>query len=561
MHRTAFVSVTSSVILWFCVFAFPVTPVAETPSGQVGRILKERISEAELPPRVMIAGDEIPVSSRLPDFYRERGYRPAWQNGLELLKQAEDLIREIKESEEEGLRPYFYNALEIEKALLDVRKALSEGKPPDPERLADIDLLLTDGFLTYGFNLFAGRINPATIEGEWAETEWDADLTELLGVALKQNTIGEALQSVAPPHPGYYRLRHALKEYWELAKAGGWPNVPKGPKMELGYRGERVEILRGRLALSGDLDEEHITGGDIFDDAAEKAVIRFQRRHGLEVDGVVGPRTLEALNFPIEARIRQMELNMERWRWLPDELGKRYILVNIADFKLAVVENERTVMRMRIVVGKPYWHTPSFSGTMTYLVLNPSWNVPRSITVEDILPRLRDDPKYLLRQNFKVYRGWGARKEHVDPATIDWSGIAEQDLDFWLQQAPGPLNPLGHVKFMFPNRFNVYLHDTPSRGQFAMAVRTFSHGCIRVERPVELAGYLLSDNPMWSYGNILAEIGEGGKRSITLPEPIKVHLLYWTAWVDEEGSLQFRNDIYGRDRKLEEALLGKRLAS
>jgi len=307
--------------------------------------------------------------------------------------------------------------------------------------------------------------------------------------------------------------------------------------------------------LSGDLEEDAEGGGDdFFDRGLELAVRRFQKRHGLTDDGVVGPATLEALNVPVAERLRQIELNLERWRWLPEDLGRRYILVNIADFELEVVEDGRRVLAMRVVTGKKMRLTPVFSGRMTYLVLNPYWHIPHKIAVKDVLPRIKRDPGYLVRQGIRVFESWDDLAPEIPPETIDWPAVTKHNFAFKLRQDPGPSNALGRVKLMFPNRFAVYLHDTPSRYMFRKNQRDFSSGCIRVEKPIDLAAYVLDGDRKWTREKILSAIASGESRIAWLPEPIPVHVLYWTAWVDEEGTVQFRRDVYGRDRSLDEAL-------
>ena len=320
---------------------------------------------------------------------------------------------------------------------------------------------------------------------------------------------------------------------------------------------ERVVELRKRLAASGDLEADAAKGGDLFDEKLEQSVIVFQKRHGLKADGVVGPATLNALNVPLKQRIRQMELNMERMRWILGNVEQRSIVVNIANFELNVIENEKSVLSMKVVVGKPFQRTPVFTAKMTYLVINPSWNVPDSIAQKEILKKIKNDPHYLAKQNIKVLRGWGPQEKEIDPETIDWSRITANTLAYRFRQEPGPLNPLGRIKFMLPNKFDVYLHDTPSKRLFSESVRTFSHGCIRIEKPIELAEYLLRDDPGWTREKLLAAIEKGTEQTILIPHPLDVHFLYLTAWVDEEGVLQFRNDVYKRDKQLDEALRKK----
>jgi murein L,D-transpeptidase YcbB/YkuD len=320
---------------------------------------------------------------------------------------------------------------------------------------------------------------------------------------------------------------------------------------------ERVLVLRRRLVASGDLEADAAEGGDYFDEKLEQAVIVFQKRHGIKADGIVGPATFDALNVPLEQRIRQIELNMERMRWIPDTVEQSSIVVNIANFQLDVIEKGKSVLSMKVVVGKPFQRTPVFTAKLTSLVINPSWNVPVSIAQKEILKKIKNNPQYITEQNIKVLRGWGSQKNEIDPETIDWSGINADKLAYRFRQEPGPLNALGHIKFMLPNKFDVYLHDTPAKRLFSESVRTFSHGCIRIEKPLELAEYVMKDAPGWTQEKLLAAIKKGAEQAILTPHPLDVHFLYLTAWVDEEGVLQFRNDVYKRDKQLDEALRKK----
>jgi murein L,D-transpeptidase YcbB/YkuD len=259
--------------------------------------------------------------------------------------------------------------------------------------------------------------------------------------------------------------------------------------------------------------------------------------------------TLTALQVPVEARMAQMVLNLERWHHTRQALDERYILVNIPAFTLAVVEHERAVMHMRVIVGKPSQRTPMLHATMTYLVLNPYWEVPHNIAKREILPELHLDPTYLQKHNMKVIESGGSGIQVIDPATIDWSAISSRDLRYRFRQEPGARNALGQIKFKFPNAFDVYLHDTPTPSLFAKAQRAFSHGCIRVENPIDLAAYLLQDLPQWSRQRILAAVAGNAARRINLRTPMPVHIVYRTAWVDADGSVQFRPDIYRYDKE------------
>jgi murein L,D-transpeptidase YcbB/YkuD len=299
--------------------------------------------------------------------------------------------------------------------------------------------------------------------------------------------------------------------------------------------------------LSGDLSGYDYYNAFLFDTALESAVKQFQARHGLDADGVVGKNTLAALNVPIETRIQQIILNMERWRWLPQELGSRYLLVNMAGFSLQVIENDRSVMDMRVIIGRPYRSTPAFIADLTHIVLNPYWNVPHKLAVEDLLPKQTADPEYLGKKGFRVYADWSAGAEQLDVEKISWSEVNEYNFPYRLRQEPGKLNSLGRIKFMLPNPYAVYLHDTPSRHLFNNPVRMFSSGCIRVEEPIRLASYLLRGKQGWSEADVQKAIDSERNRAVTLPEKLPVYLIYLTTWVDDQGRVQYRDDVYGRD--------------
>jgi murein L,D-transpeptidase YcbB/YkuD len=290
------------------------------------------------------------------------------------------------------------------------------------------------------------------------------------------------------------------------------------------------------------------------DTALHEAVQRFQERHGLTVDGAVGPATRAALNVPVEERIEQITLNLERWRWLPADLGRLHVRVNIAGFDLRVVEEGTDRLQMRVVAGRAYRQTPVFSDQISYLVLNPYWHVPHSIAVKDKLPDFRRDPSLVSKLGYEVFRGWGADATPIDPSTIDWNAVSASSFPYRLRQRPGPQNALGQVKFMFPNAHSIYLHDTPSRALFGQAERNFSSGCIRVEHPLDLAAVLLRHNEGWTRERIESTVGNDTEKTVVLPEKVPVHLLYWTAWATADGPVHFRRDVYDRDEAVHSAL-------
>ena len=343
--------------------------------------------------------------------------------------------------------------------------------------------------------------------------------------------------------PRYYRLRKALADYHDIAERGGWPIVPKGPLLRRGMRSPHVRYLRQRLTVTNDLKVGN-SGEAFFDTDLELAVRYFQNRHGIATDGIVGPKTRAALSVPVHRRIEQLRLNLERRREIPDDLGSNYIFVNMADYLLKVVKDNRTVLTMKIVVGTPRRQTPLFSAKMTYIDFNPFWNIPDRIAREEIALRIRKTPNYLIEQGIRIFKDWKTQANEITPHQVDWHVIDRKSFPYRLRQDPGPLNPLGQVKFMFPNSFEVYLHDTPAKQLFSPDVRAFSHGCIRVEKPVSLAAHLL---PHLSEQEVRQIMSEGKRRIFHLSKPVPVHLTYLTAWVNKDASVHFREDIYGRD--------------
>jgi len=543
--------------VWAGGLAFGDKVAATNLSDQVRDILGSRIEEAGILPRVLCGGALIWVSPLLPPFYERRSFLPAWNGDDGPRPEVDAFLRALQEADQEGLRAEDYNLSTIESLLAELRQNMALKNPLPPEKIADLDLLVTDAFLIYASHLLTGRVNPETIQAEWYAQSRKANLDRILQIALDSQQIENVLQGLLPRHPGYAWLRQALLDYRNIAQKGGWPRLPSGPNMRKGDSGRRVRILRARLISTGDLHRAQGKSNPLFDDPLDRAVRKFQYRHGLYIDGIVGPATLAALNVPVEKRIRQIEGNLERWRWLPQDFGSRYILVNIANFDLQIIETGRPVLTMRAIVGKPYQRTPVFSALMTSLVLRPFWNVPPSIAQEEMLPLILKDQNYLAKNRIKLIKGWGDEQEEIDPATLDWSKVSTDSFPYNLRQEPGPMNPLGRIKFMFPNKFNVYLHDTPFPELFKKTTREFSHGCIRIEKPIELAEYLLRADPRWTGGSLIEEIDKSIDQTVRLPEPIPVHGLYWTAWVEEDGTVQFRKDIYDRDKPLEEVLKAK----
>jgi murein L,D-transpeptidase YcbB/YkuD len=485
-----------------------------------------------------VMGERLYTRDILRTVYRSRSFQPIWmtEHGVsEEAAQFIDWLRTVPSAH--GLRPEDYH--------LDALVVMQNEPTRD---LAELELMLSDAFLICASHLLEGRINPETLESEWAANRRHDDLVPLLERVGGDRSAGALLEQLLPQHADYRALVAYLAELRALHREGGWPIVDQGPTLRRADAGRRVVQLTERLRLSGDL---RAPISDLFTVEVAAAVQRFQARHGLNEDGLVGRATLAALNRSVESRIDQIIVNLERWRWLPETLGDRYVLVNVAAFRLDAVERGISALHMKVVVGLPYRRTPVFSDTIRFLVLNPNWEVPPRIAVEDKLPLIKANPRYLLEEGYQLLLGSGADERVVDPLTVDWTKITRRNFPFRLRQLPGPFNPLGRVKFMFPNKFSVYLHDTPSRGLFAEDARAFSSGCIRLEAPFDLAELLLRDDPDWPRARIELAAAEDMQQTVWLPRPMPIHLLYWTAWIDpSNGSLHFSDDVYGRDAGL-----------
>jgi len=532
----------------------------------------QSVKTAKPLPKLTAGKELIRAAAMLSRFYEGRGYRPAWSNDAGPLPYADALINTIQaEAEREGLHSGDYRLAKLNTLLQEVRQQPSDAQQPlDPRTLVDLDLLLTDTFLTYGARVSVGKAKLDRMDAAWFEKHQKADLVQVLQTAMDTDRVADAIKALPPPYSGYTKLREALARYRDIVAHGGWPLVPEGPKLHMGDRDDHVVRLRVRLQVTGELTlkSRHASSrlgapsgnkrthdssdgdSELFDAVVAQAVRKFQRRHGLSADGIVGDTTLAALNVSAEDRVQQLAVNMERWRTLPADLGPRHIDVNIPNFTLVVVENDQPVMSMKVVVGKMMErrNTPTFSANMTHLVLNPYWNVPKSIAEEELFPLSRKDSQYFAKHGFVIRRIPVGEKHIPDPNATDGSLISTKTYQNVLRQQPGPTNALGRVKFMFPNAHGVYLHDTPSKELFNRTVRTFSHGCIRIEKPLDLAEYVLRGTSEWTRDVILATIERQKEKTVWLPEPIPVYIQYWTAWVDREGTAQFRNDIYGYDQ-------------
>lgn len=496
----------------------------------------------------VIEGDQIFNADVIIQLYEkdEKLLSARWESW----ENVDQLIFAIRNSCKEGLQPQDYHLTAIESLV----EKINGNEFPFQEDIAKLEMLLTDAFLMLSAHMAGGKTNAETIDPEWraagkqVKFNWD----DFIDIALQNKQIFENLQMLAPQHREYINLKNALSKYQQIKNNGGWGNFTTMlSKLEKGMQHPDVVKLRDRLAITQGNIDFAIEDQDLFDQKLHDNVVLFQKRNGLTADGVVGKATVEALNIPLDKRIASIEVNLERWRWLSDDLGNQYIKVNIADYQLQAIENDKIVFQSEAIVGRPFRETPVFSSHITYLVLNPSWTVPPTIFINDVVPAVRNNPGYLAEKRMKVLRADGSE---VNPASVDWDKVTARNFPYRIRQDPGPDNALGRVKFMFPNQYMVYIHDTPSRNLFSQTDRSFSSGCIRINKPLEFAEYLLKDNPVWTPEQIKNIVDQGRERTVNLPNPVPVHLLYLTSWADNDGIVYFRKDIYNRDQPLKAAL-------
>ncbi len=419
---------------------------------------------------------------------------------------------------------------------------------------AGAELALAQAFLRYARDIYTGRPTPSLDVTNIIIDKKTVDPVKWLNY-LSANGISNTVRALRPRHPQYAKLRQMLASFRSYQALGGWDPIPAGPSLKPGMDDLRVAALRDSLAARG---YKGLTGGDpnAFDAKLTEAVKRYQRASGIEPDGVIGKGTIAILNVPVEERIRQIVVNMERWRWLPADLGKRHVFVNQAGAELFLVDKGKVVDNRRVIVGKPFHQTPMFSDRISYVEFNPTWTVSASIAKAEFLPKLIKDPGYLEANQYKIYSSWAEGAPEMDPWTVDWASV-KGGFPYRIVQQPGDKNALGYVKFMFPNKFNIYLHDTPSRQLFASTGRAFSHGCIRVHEALDFAEKLMGLDQGMTRDDIDALVAYGALKRVNLKTKVPVHLTYFTVWIGDDGVVQFFPDIYSRDAPVAGILFGQ----
>lgn len=486
-----------------------------------------------------------------------------------------DIIKELYDKSENLLSVIWEKRENIDQMLFSIRNVNADGLYPEDyhlsviealahkiilsdsakiEDVAKLELLLTDSFLLLSTHLAGGKTDSETIDPKWKASRRIVrlDLEDFIDSTLHNNRIIDGLQQLTPNHREYNNLKKALLKYRQISNEGGWENfTTQLIKIEKDMRDGDIVLLRKRLAITQGQIEFDPEDEELFDQNMYEHVMLFQLRNGLAADGVVGRATIETMNIPVQDRIASIEANLERWRWLSDDLGDPYIKVNIANFELQVIEDDKMVFITNAIVGRKFRETPVFSSTLTYLVLNPDWTIPPTILTQDIIPSQIKNPAYLANKNMKVLKFDGTE---VDPSSINWEEAGSKGLPYMIKQVPGAYNALGRVKFIFPNKYNVYIHDTPDHNLFKRTDRSFSSGCVRINKPLELMALLMKDNPAWTPLMIEKALDKGKTNTVRLSKPVRVHILYLTAWANDEGVVYFNKDVYNRDQTLLAAL-------
>ncbi|MGD9138658.1 MAG: L,D-transpeptidase family protein [Desulfobacterales bacterium] len=506
-------------------------------------IIEEKIDELWTTGTLNIGYASIASKHWLPNLYERNGYQLLWQDPQNVT----DLLNDIGNIAEDGLNPEDYHLSQ----LLVLKLQLDQNKSLDPLLLSDYDILLTDSLVRLCYHLQFGKVDPENLYPTWNMTRQIHNKNPVVAIEkrLQTGSLAEGLKNIRPKTHLYQMLKALLKKYREIQEAGGWETMPKGPTLKPGMTDGRIALLRKRLAITGEY-EGSVSDADYYDEPLKEAVQRFQIKHRLEADAAVGKNTLAALNIPVKQKIDQIRVNLERIRWVYHKMPPDFIAVDIAGFQVYHVEDIDISWSSRAQVGKPFRKTPVFKSKIKYIVFNPTWTVPPTILQKDILPKIKKNPDYLHKMKISVIDREGRT---VDPKSVNWSKYSK-NIPYTLRQEPGPHNALGRMKFIFPNKYFIYLHDTPSRSLFGRKDRAFSSGCIRVENDLELAEILLADPVKWDRQSILEVLDTNETRRVYLPKPKSIILFYATIRFDKIDNYIFKKDIYDRDRRVLEGL-------
>ena len=506
-------------------------------------IIEDRIDELWTTGKLNIGYASIASKHWLPNLYERNDFQLLWQNPQNVT----DLLNDIGSIAEDGLNPEDYHLSE----LLVLKLRLEDGKSPDPSLLADYDILLTDSLVRLCYHLQFGKVDPESLDPTWNMSRQVHNKNPVAAIEkrLRTGSLAAGLKNIRPKMEFYHRLKSVLKKYRAIQDAGGWETVPEGPTLKPGMTDRRIPQLRKRIAITGDFKGK-LSDADYFDEDLKAAVIRFQSKHRLEADGAVGKNTYAALNIPVKKKIDQIRVNLERARWVFHKLPPDFIAVDIAGFQVYEFRDDTRNWSSKVQIGKPFRKTPVFKSKIKYIVFNPTWTVPPTILQKDILPKIKKNPGYLKKMKISVIDRKGRT---VDPNSVKWSKYSK-NVPYTLRQEPGPHNALGRIKFIFPNKYFIYLHDTPAKSLFGRKDRAFSSGCIRVDKDLELAELLLDDPGKWNRQRIQELLDTNETRRVDLPKPKPVMLLYLTISFDENGNYLLKKDVYERDGQVLEGL-------
>jgi L,D-transpeptidase YcbB len=516
--------------LWFVMSA---GCAAGPPASDVAHQIETMREE----PRV--SGERLAEHAAVTRFYERRGWRPAW------LDRTDDVVKAIQGMEADGLDPAHYH-FEVIRAALDKRERTAESE-------AKLDVLLSDAVAGMADDVRYGRVRPSSVNPAWnVDPRDDAPaLDSMLALIANTRSVDRAFDSQRPQHFIYRGLVGALDGLRKIEAQGGWPGVRAGKNVAPGGRDARLPVVRRRLAASGELSGAAAADSTRYDSALVRAVKLFQAHHRLKESGVIDRATVEAMNVPVRARIDQVRVNLERARWVLGGLGQDFLLVNLPAFKAYLIQGDRNVWESRTQIGEEAMQTPTFRAQIRTVVFNPDWSVPESILQNEILAQMRAGKNVIDQQGLVIY---DAENNVVNPSSIDWASADSTNFPYTLKQPAGQDNVLGKVKFLFPNKYAIYLHDTPSQQLFQADRRTFSHGCIRIENAVDLAERLLQGQDDWNRGKIEETIAEGSTTNVGVDRPLPILIVYWTVSVGASGEVRYADDIYDLDPPLLAAL-------
>ena len=504
-------------------------------SSEITAKLRARLDQAT----AGVRGDRMLEAKAVQRFYEARQFKPAWRGD-----RADQVVKAVRDIERDGLTPSDYHLATLERLLQE------RGKSTSPDLEADVDILLTDAIAGMIDHARYGRVRPVSLNPAWNvdPREGAPPLEKAIERVAAANSVGEEIEAAKPSHFIYRGLIGALAQLREVSARGGWPTVPPGKSIKPGATDPRIPAVRARLAASGEAGAPSKSSS--YDPGLRKAVELFQTRHRLDPNGIIDKDTIGAMNVSADDRAGQVRVNLERARWVQGGLGDEFLLVNLPAFKAYLIRGGKNIWEARTQIGEEAKQTPSFSATMKTVVFNPDWSVPSTIVVEEIAEDMKRDRTYLARKGLVVL---DKDNQEVDPGSVDWGNAGTDDFPYTLKQPPGVDNALGRVKFLFPNKYSIYLHDTPSKTQFEAEKRTFSHGCIRLERPLELAKLLLSDQG-WTQGKIDQALEGGTTENVELTHPLPVLIIYWTVSVGASGEIRYMRDIYDLDASVLAAL-------